>query len=66
VLRSADPTVTAKPKKFDPVRERIARRAALEFKNGMYGKLFSISLVIIISIAFCAENKKKFLNKLKK
>lgn len=25
-------------KKFDPTRERIARRAALEFKDGMYGK----------------------------
>lgn len=25
-------------KKLDPVRERIARRAAIEFKNGMYGK----------------------------
>ncbi len=26
--------------KIDPVRERIAKRAALEFKNGMYGILF--------------------------
>ena len=26
-------------KKLDPVRERIARRAALEFKNGMYANL---------------------------
>ena len=29
-------------KSFDPVRERIARRAALEFKNGMYGTYFKL------------------------
>lgn len=32
----SDPT---KAKKLNPVRERIARRAALEFKNGMYANL---------------------------
>lgn len=36
ITREVDPT---KAKKLDPVRERIARRAALEFKNGMYANL---------------------------
>lgn len=34
VVRS---TGTTQSKKVDLVREKIARRAALEFKNGMYG-----------------------------
>ena len=36
--------------KLDPVRERIARRAALEFKNGMYGK--TSNQQIISSVLF--------------
>ena len=63
-MRSADPTVTAKPKKFDPVRERIARRAALEFKNGMYGKSFSTSLILIISIVFAHKKILKLIEKI--
>ncbi len=34
ILRSAENSVM---KRIGPVRERIARRAAVEFKNGMYG-----------------------------
>jgi 3-oxoacid CoA-transferase len=33
-VQSQDPS---KVKKVDAVREQIARRAAIEFKNGMYG-----------------------------
>ncbi len=29
----------ASAKKLDPIREKIARRAAIEFKNGMYANL---------------------------
>lgn len=36
ITREVDST---KAKKLDPVRERIARRASLEFKNGMYSNL---------------------------
>jgi hypothetical protein len=39
-------------KTFDPVREKIARRAALEFKNGMYGRktLSGYSYRILVGI----------------
>ena len=37
-----DTTQSAVPKNIDPVRDRIARRAALEFKNGMYANLGKI------------------------
>ncbi len=37
IIRQADSNNQLK--KLDPVRERIARRAALEFKNGMYANL---------------------------
>lgn len=32
---------------FDPVRTRIARRAALEFKTGMYGKTIKMNKLLI-------------------
>lgn len=38
----------SKAARFDPVRERIARRAALEFKNGMYANL-GIGLPMLVA-----------------
>lgn len=56
VLRSKN----AAKKQFDPIRETIARRAALEFKNGMYANL-GIGLPVLVA-DFIPSDVKVFLH----
>lgn len=53
------PRTASKAAQFDPVRERIARRAALEFKNGMYANL-GIGLPMLVA-DFIPSDMKVFL-----
>ena len=55
-MRSRSTTKTAR---FDPVREKIARRAALEFRTGMYANL-GIGLPMLVA-DFIPANVKVFL-----